>query len=194
MISIDPSLDPTQIHRAREGWRACRDGTVIQPDGRPVKLYYWGDYSQSNVPYPGIPGYRGMTFTHQVIARTFVHNPAPNSFDEIDHIDRDPRNNRAANLRWVNHSLNMMNKKRGDVAKEQPPRWKRVNGRSIPYWPRGRNVNYSYFGRICGKKVTKNYATEAEARAVLNVEREKRFHEERNRLICAERQFSFVGP
>ena len=88
----------------------------------------------------------------------------------------------------------MMNKKRGDVAKEQPPRWKRVNGRSIPYWPRGRNVNYSYFGRICGKKVTQNYATEAEARAVLNVEREKRFHEERNRLICAERQFSFVGP
>jgi hypothetical protein len=188
---MDP-LDPTQIYRAREGWCACRNGTVIRPDGQPAKLYWWDKYSQSNIPRPGIPRYRGMTFTHQAIARTFVANPAPNTFNEVDHINRDPVDNRADNLRWVNHALNMMNKKRGDVGKEQPPRWKRVRGRSIPYWPRKQNVNYSYFGRICGKKVTKNYATEAEARAVLDVERERRFHAERNRLIVAERRFAFV--
>jgi hypothetical protein len=164
---------------------------VIRPNGQHAKLAYWGKYSKSNI--PSANRWRS-TFTHRAIARTFVVNPAPNTFDEVDHIDRDPTNNRPENLRWVNHSLNNRNKVRGDVAKEQPPRWKRVRGRSIPYWPRGRNAAYSYFGRICGKRVTKNYATEAEARAVLDVEREKQFREVRNRLICEERQFAFYDP
>ena len=43
---------------------------------------------------------------HRLIGIAFVHNPAPEVFKQIDHINHDPRDNRAENLRWVNSPLN----------------------------------------------------------------------------------------
>jgi hypothetical protein len=46
---------------------------------------------------------------HQLVASRFL--PAPTEEKcEIDHIDRNPNNNHASNLRWVSRSVNMINR------------------------------------------------------------------------------------
>ena len=47
-------------------------------------------------------------YAHRVVATMFVDNP--NNFNEVDHINCDPSDCRASNLRWVDHSGNMRNK------------------------------------------------------------------------------------
>ena len=44
-------------------------------------------------------------YTHRLIAETLVKNP--NNYLEIDHIDRDKKNNCVDNLRWVSRCENM---------------------------------------------------------------------------------------
>lgn len=44
---------------------------------------------------------------HQLVAIAFL--PNPNNRSEIDHIDRNPANNKVENLRWVSRSENMIN-------------------------------------------------------------------------------------
>lgn len=69
-------------------------------------------------PYPAKGGYLLYDFydkprkvsrlsIHRVVARLFVDNP--NNYTEVDHIDRNPINNAATNLRWVNRTENMRN-------------------------------------------------------------------------------------
>lgn len=58
-------------------------------------------------------GYKGVTinntkyYIHRIVAELFCEG----WFDgaQVDHIDRDPSNNRADNLRWVNQSVNIKN-------------------------------------------------------------------------------------
>lgn len=44
---------------------------------------------------------------HRLVAITFIDNP--NSYPEVDHINRNREDNRAANLRWVSHKENGRN-------------------------------------------------------------------------------------
>lgn len=44
---------------------------------------------------------------HRLVARGFVHNPKPEEFDEINHIDGNKLNNHWKNLEWVSHKMNM---------------------------------------------------------------------------------------
>ena len=46
---------------------------------------------------------------HRLVASVFIKNP--NNYNEVDHIDGIKTNNSASNLRWVNHSINMKNRK-----------------------------------------------------------------------------------
>ena len=48
-------------------------------------------------------------YVHRMVAELFVSNP--DSFTEVDHINRNSHDNRAVNLRWVTHTENMQNKK-----------------------------------------------------------------------------------
>ena len=50
---------------------------------------------------------------HQVIARLFCKNPRPDIFKEVDHADQDKVYNHWRNLRWVNRTLNQLNKGKG---------------------------------------------------------------------------------
>jgi hypothetical protein len=44
---------------------------------------------------------------HRLVAKTFVDNP--HNYPDIDHIDRNPKNNSASNLRWVTRCMNNSN-------------------------------------------------------------------------------------
>jgi hypothetical protein len=44
-------------------------------------------------------------YSHRLIAETLLSNP--NNFKEIDHIDRNKKNNSISNLRWCNREINM---------------------------------------------------------------------------------------
>ena len=51
------------------------------------------------------------TRRHRLVLQTFKPNPAPNLYTDVDHIDGCRTNNKLSNLRWVNRTLNLMNKK-----------------------------------------------------------------------------------
>ena len=88
------------------GYKVLIDGTILDPKGRvvpPTKLGppgYMGVY---------IPEERIQLYLHRVVAHVHVHNPRPDIFHCVDHIDRNPANNHASNLRWVNRILNGLN-------------------------------------------------------------------------------------
>ena len=42
---------------------------------------------------------------HKLVAALYIQNP--NKYDEVDHINADPKNNDVSNLRWCTHSQNM---------------------------------------------------------------------------------------
>lgn len=44
---------------------------------------------------------------HRLVAQAFI--PNPDNKPEVDHIDSDPNNNKAVNLRWVDHDEQMKN-------------------------------------------------------------------------------------
>ena len=47
---------------------------------------------------------------HRIVAKLFVDNPCPKLYKVVDHLDRDRSNNYFENLKWVNTSLNNLNK------------------------------------------------------------------------------------
>jgi hypothetical protein len=45
---------------------------------------------------------------HRLIAEAFIKNDNP-EYDQVDHMDGNPQNNKISNLRWVNHNINQRN-------------------------------------------------------------------------------------
>ena len=48
-------------------------------------------------------------YVHRAVAKLFLAQPSKDKFI-VDHINRDITDNKATNLRWVNHSENMFNR------------------------------------------------------------------------------------
>lgn len=46
------------------------------------------------------------TSIHRIIALTFVENPNPEKYNQVNHIDGDKGNNNSSNLEWVDNSMN----------------------------------------------------------------------------------------
>ena len=78
-----------------------RDGQVLRPNGKPLKMYdRGGGYLCVHI--------RGKRYIlHRIVALKYIPNPEHKP--EVDHIDGDPKNNRAENLRWVTRQENEMN-------------------------------------------------------------------------------------
>ena len=89
---------------------------------------------------------RTLLYVHRLVAELFVSNPRPDIFTEVDHIDGNPLNNKASNLRWVNRSGNMMN----PIARERQSNGHKGQSNKCQYKPvvrissDGAVVFYSY--------------------------------------------------
>lgn len=79
-------------------------GSVKGPKGilRPVK-------NSNGYLYVSLYNDKGCTRKqiHRLVAETFI--PNPDNKPNVDHIDRDPFNNRVDNLRWCTQSENLLN-------------------------------------------------------------------------------------
>ena len=79
-----------------------------------------------------MPGRTKMFTIHRLVAMTFLHD-APKGM-EIDHEDRNPKNNRLENLRYVTHTKNNINRyAKGCFFRKDRNRWQarlRWNGNS----------------------------------------------------------------
>ncbi len=79
---------------------------------------------------------------HRAVASAFLENPSDKT--EVDHIDRNPKNNHISNLRWASHAENMRNMSiRSDNASgtpgisfsEEKQKWRvRIQGKHIGYY------------------------------------------------------------
>ena len=85
-------------------------GIIVRDDGF-VKTgddKFWRGHMVTKYFYRQIdsPILERRKFVHRLVALAFVRNPNPKEFREVDHIDGNPSNNRATNLRWVSQTLN----------------------------------------------------------------------------------------
>ena len=55
-------------------------------------------------------GKRKTLCKHRLVALMFVHNPDPEHFIEIDHINHEPSDNHISNLRWTDRATNCRNR------------------------------------------------------------------------------------
>ena len=66
-----------------------------------------GEYIRYNVYVADETGKQKNQKVHRLVAKAFI--PNPDNLPEIDHIDRNPANNRVDNLRWTSRAENMIN-------------------------------------------------------------------------------------
>ena len=75
--------------------------------------------------YPNKSGYRLIKvsnnkfyYIHRLVARCFVHNPAPAFFNVVHHKDGNRMNNTTENLEWTNRQMNNAQKKNSSLVKK----------------------------------------------------------------------------
>ena len=79
------------------GLRVCINGDKVRTKGQTPKYYYIVHFGLEFI------------YVHRLVALAFCENPNLLEFRVVDHISGDSLCNRASNLRWLNHQLNMMN-------------------------------------------------------------------------------------
>ena len=57
---------------------------------------------------------------HRLVAEAFVDNPDPARYNQVDHINHDRTDNRAANLRWTTGRMNCNNRSIDECVDEIP--------------------------------------------------------------------------
>lgn len=87
---------------------------------------------------------------HRLVAEAFI--PNPNNYPFIDHIDGNPANNNAENLRWCTRSMNMLNpitRERNSNARKNKPA---PNRRGIVQLKDGKLIStYNSLKEACDK-------------------------------------------
>jgi len=78
----------------------------VRPNGSVQHGRKWHKGTPNNSGYMFVSTEERNYLVHRLVGLAFVHNPAPGVFNQIDHINHDPQDNRAENLRWVSSSLN----------------------------------------------------------------------------------------
>lgn len=92
------------------------DGHILHPAYGKIPAYWTYGYDLGK-------GYKGIRINgriykvHRLIAETFI--PNPESKPEIDHINRNPSDNRVENLRWFTRIENNRNTRSNDKCKSK---------------------------------------------------------------------------
>ena len=84
-------------------------------------------------------------YLHRIIADACVVNPRLDIFWMVDHINRDPSDNRPENLRWVNCQLNNLNKNL-DAGVEKC-HYTLKNGKIVTLWAYSKVARLRFFKR-----------------------------------------------
>lgn len=81
---------------------------------------------------------------HRILAKTFVHNPNPQEFDCVNHIDENTLNNSADNLEWCTHKYNnnygnrnkrISKAQRNNIRQSKPVLQYTKEGEFVKEWP-----------------------------------------------------------
>ena len=126
------NLAPPVPHTSRVGLSAAKRPPQVSNLGRvrmPNGIITEGSKHRSGYPNAKISG---MTRSvHRLVAQAFLPPPPSEKHTQVNHIDRDPANNRAENLAWVTRSENIQhsNDTNADRKSIAPKRSKAVHGR-----------------------------------------------------------------
>lgn len=101
-----------RIERHSSGMWVREDGCVYVPQATYKHPAHWTYGCYDHKGYLRVR-FRGVDYkVHRLVAQVFLPNPKNKPF--VDHIDRNPSNNRLDNLRWATNSDNMRNSKATD--------------------------------------------------------------------------------
>ena len=140
------------------------DGTVRLKTGIITKGY------RHRTGYLGCQG----PHVHRLVAQAFVHNPRPDIFTVVDHIDHIRTHNHYTNLRWVSRKFNQTNQL----------------GRCVKVHHRQMGTRYTAYAR--GIK-TKTFGDEIEALAYVNKQKRLRMERIYQEDLKSEPKFRHVG-
>jgi hypothetical protein len=119
-------------------WLNYGEVYCVSEDGE-IKNRITGEWLMPCYDYQGrlivnIYGY--PTKVHRIVADRFC--PKTRDDLEVDHINREPSDNRAANLRWVDRSTNNRNRNSSNITKDH-------NGYRVQIRARGKYIYYKWF-------------------------------------------------
>lgn len=104
-------------HPFISGVKCREDGAVFLPaSGSHPGRWTFGTRKTNG--YRQVCVRRTLYLVHRLICEAF-HGAAPEDKQEVDHIDRNPSNNQAENLHWVDRSGNTRNRQICDEAHEK---------------------------------------------------------------------------
>lgn len=104
-----------------------------------------------STPYSNSKGYCACALgrLHRLVAEAFI--PNPQGLPEIDHIDGNPSNNAASNLRWCTHRQNIRNpitisrmRKKSLTIKKNVIQQFTLDGELVKEWKSGREVSRAF--------------------------------------------------
>ena len=126
--------------------------------------------------YRHLTGYTHMKghHVHRLVAQAFVHNPRPDIFTVVDHIDHIRTHNHYTNLRWVSRKFNQTNQL----------------GRCVKVHHRQMGTRYTAYAT--GIK-TKTFGDEDEALAYVKEQKRLRMERIYQEELKSEPKFRHVG-
>ena len=142
-----------------EGYRIRSDGTVWLPN---QKRWSYGMTKLCGKAYYAYVvllknSKRYFRNVHRLVGEHFVVNPRIFAFDEVDHINNDSLDNRACNLRWLSHQLNMRNQAGKPYFRRRWKKWQvNVNGRTHGYF-KDKAVAQRVRDEVCAREFQEMY-------------------------------------